>query len=735
MKIFLYVFLNLNLLAFYGAGQCNLPKPANLNVTSITSCNAQLSWSPVAGASYYMLRYKKGTGAWNYVNTGTSTSWDITGLLPAKNYLFCVASFCANNATKGYSAAVKKKTASCSEPVETNVSNITLSGATISWQPLCNTSAFKIRYRVSGTTTWNFINNILATSVQLSGLTQQTTYEYQLQAKCGGATSPWTLIKTFMTLSATISNKPNILAIMVDDGRYDTYQANGAPSWFITPAITRLSDEGVNFKITCPGTSQCGPSRGTFYTGLYSHHNGCLVNGYPINDSIPLIQEILRENGYFCGFVGKYGQGFGFPQGFDWWAVSNNESYTDGHYNINGMPTIIPGHVTDIFPQLALEFLNMVPPGKPFALFYFHVAPHAPTIPRVEDEDLYLTDTMPFPSNYYSYSHDYPSFYYHSGHTWGNDSLETDSLNLLTFQSIAGVDDNVDTLTDWLESHQVLDSTLIMYTSDNGSLKGEHLMADKEIALEESIRLPMFIRYPKWFNANTVITDEIASNIDIAPTFLDLAGIPDTFGMDGVSLHKLATHEIHRKNFFYEFAGLDSVPPIRAVRSLQYKYIYSYCSDTVEEFYDLVNDPHENNNVINDAGYQNLIQTYRTKLNKLRSDYGDVEPVNISCSMKNPTGKMQVEEQAAKTAGFDFSIQPDPAATTFRIHWNDDSSLAEFGTVKVISMMGQTLVAQYLDLHSSIEYAFNCSAWPEGIYTVLIRTESGAASHKLIVSH
>jgi N-acetylglucosamine-6-sulfatase len=108
---------------------------------------------------------------------------------------------------------------------------------------------------------------------------------------------------------------------------------------------------------------------------------------------------------------------------------------------------------------------------------------------------------------------------------------------------------------------------------------GEHELGGKELALENSIQLPMFIRFPKWFAPGTVINDEMAMNIDIAPTILDAAGIKDTFGMDGVSIRQLAKGEVHRKELFYEFFNRYTCnPTFVAVRDFKYKYVRNECS-------------------------------------------------------------------------------------------------------------------------------------------------------------
>lgn len=737
VKYFLHPFLLSlflsQLISNTATAQCNLQKPKNLAITSITSCSAVASWSPVPGAVYYEVRYKQGSGPFMYFNTGINTTWQADGLLPGKNYSFSVASFCSNNQSKGFSKAIKIKTLSCSTPVAVTVSGIAKHKATLQWQPVCNGSVFTLQYRPAGSTTWVTVSNIMNTGIQLTQLATGTTYEFQLQTVCSGSNSAFTPLQTFTTTGDVPAVTPNIIAIMVDDGRYDIYQPNGGPAWFETPAINRIANEGVNFSLTFPATSQCAPSRATFYTGLYPHKHGCIVNGDHMNDSLPLIQQILKDNGYYTGFVGKYGQNLGLPQGFDWYAISQSDNYEDVIYTINGIDTFIAGHISDIYPQLALKFLNQVPEGQPFVLFYFHRAPHGPTIPRPEDALLYTAETIPFPSNFYKYQHDYPSFYYASVYKWPYDSLETDTAKLLEYQAIAGVEDNTDTITDWLESKNILDNTFLMYTSDNGYIKGEHMLQGKGLAQDESIRLPLFIRYPKWFAPGSVISNEEAANFDIAPTMLELAGIPDTFGMDGMSLHKLYKHDVSRKLFFYEFGGTGNlVPPLRSVRSLQYKYNYYYCNSTTEEFFDLVNDPSENENLISNPAYSALIQSYREKLDSLRTAFGDYEPAEIPCSLSHPTIVKTTSWSEQPDDAGQFSMAPNPASTTFQLQYTGD--VIRQGEIVVVDVLGNSIFKKTLTSQGTT-VAISCNAWPAGIYQVSIITNGETFSERISVVH
>ncbi|MEO6167836.1 MAG: sulfatase/phosphatase domain-containing protein, partial [Chitinophagales bacterium] len=310
---------------------------------------------------------------------------------------------------------------------------------------------------------------------------------------------------------------------------------------------------------------------------------------------------------------------------------------------------------------------------QPFCLFLFHKAPHVPLDPRPDDTTLYLTETMPFPEDFYPYTEAFPSYLYEC-HSFINN---TDTLAyewLKYYQLLAGVDWSVGAILTKLENQGKLDSTLIMFTSDNGLLKGEHLLRGKQIPQDESLRLPMFIRYPAWYAPGTKIEDEMVMNIDIAPTLLDAAGINNPAKMDGWSIHDITSGVKHRKEFLYEFYNKEEcTPTIHAVRSFDYKYVYNSCDNVVEEFYDLINDSLETYNKINQPSYQALIQTYREKLDSLRKFYGDTILVDtvIACEIWNGIEIENDENDDDEESGVLYaSVYPNPGHELITISWS-----------------------------------------------------------------
>jgi len=707
---------------------CSIPKPTGLHSTAVTSCSVTMAWNASPGASYYFLKYeKKGSNTPTIVNVGTSTSYFAMGLLSNKQYNFKVEAFCSNGTTKGYSTLVTVTTLKCSGVTNLTASSITSSTATISWQSPspCSPASYKVRYRItSPQSAWVVVQSIGDTFVTLTSLHGATTYEVQAASNCSGNTSAW----SSSVFLQTLISRPNILFILEDDGRYDTFPSTGGPSFFQTPAINRIANEGVNFRYMLPTTSQCTPSRCSFYTGLYPHKHGATINGGTMIPGLPLIQQILHDNGYYTGFVGKYGLN-GTPPDFDWYAKSNSLDYFNPTFIVNGVTTTLTdsSHYTQVIQDYALRFLDSVPQGKPFMLFYFTIVPHGPSVPRLQETNLYSNDTIPFPSNFQEYTKNYPSYLYHSGTSWLFDSVQTDSMREIEFETIKGLDYSVDTLLQFLETKGILDSTLIIFSSDNGYLKGEHLLEGKEIAYEESIRLPLFIRYPKWFAAGTVISDEIASNIDVAPTILEAAGIPDTFYMDGVSIHQLAIHNVHRKDFLYEFPIGDGLPAIRAVCGLQYKYIKSYCTSATEEFYNMLTDPHEDTNLINKSSYATMIQIYRNKLDSLRTAFSDVTLPLTHCLLMNPF--FEEENKNVSVAPQSLMLFPNPTDNSFLISVPEGTKNG-LSEAEVFDLFGRAITKKSWEGN---QLRIDCSRWSAGSYLVKVKYDQKICFLKLTV--
>jgi len=193
--------------------------------------------------------------------------------------------------------------------------------------------------------------------------------------------------------------------------------------------------------------------------------------------------------------------------------------------------------------------------------------------------------------------------------------------------SVAAVDDNVGRVLDYLDEHDLTDNTIVIYTSDQGFYLGEHGWYDKRWMYEESLSMPLVMKYPKKIKAGQHNTD-IVLNLDFAPTFLDYAGIDIPEDFQGVSLRSVAegeTPEDWRSSMYYEYFefphGWHSVKKHYGVRTDRYKLIHYHTDLDEWELFDLEKDPSEMHSVFDDPNYKDVQAELHQELSKLRTQY------------------------------------------------------------------------------------------------------------------
>ncbi len=517
--------------------------------------------------------------------------------------------------------------------------------------------------------------------------------------------------------------------ILIDDGRYDNYTFTYGPSWFQTPNIKRIADEGINYKYCFPATSLCSPSRASIMTGDYPHHTGIVRNGVSDSLTIPTIATILQSNGYYTGFVGKYGFNKWPIPGYDYFLDSSNDDYWNTYYFYYKTGwQLISGHKTTVLTDSAKKFIETAPSDKPWCLFLFHKAPHSPLQPRAEDSTLYENEIMPFPSNFYKYTIDYPNYMYFC-HSYSGDSSQLKNEYLKYYQLLAGVEWSTGVILNTLDSLGILDSTMVIFTSDNGLLKGEHLASGKQVALEESLRLPLLIRYPKWFTPGTLVNDQLVSLIDLAPTIIDAAGITNPVNMDGWSLHDTSKQ---RKEFYYEFFNKNEecTPTMHAVRSFEHVFIHNSCTFNTNEFYDLINDSLMNFNQINNPAYADLISEYIQKLDSLQKFYGDTVWVDtiVTCKL---TSNFPTFDEDEDVVGTEIIIAPNPGSGTGTIFFK--ATEAALLNVQVFDIMGRKIDQLICKNPSNkISLPFDFGAMAKGIYLLKMQTTNEVYSFRYL---
>jgi len=197
---------------------------------------------------------------------------------------------------------------------------------------------------------------------------------------------------------------------------------------------------------------------------------------------------------------------------------------------------------------------------------------------------------------------------------------------------LLSVDENVGRLLRQLDADGIAGNTIVMYTSDNGFFLGEHGLFDKRLMYEPSIRVPMLVRYPARIRAGQVDSTHMALNIDVAPTLLDLAGIPTPQWMQGKSFAPILTGATipWRDAFlyeYYEYPAEHCVRKNRGVRTSRWKLIHFWEQPEEWELYDLRNDPDETQNLASSGRHARILREMRARLQQLRRESGDTDPI------------------------------------------------------------------------------------------------------------
>lgn len=412
------------------------------------------------------------------------------------------------------------------------------------------------------------------------------------------------------------SDGPNVVLFLVDDLRWDALGVAGE-EYAATPHIDRLAWGGAYFTQSFVVQSVCAPSRATLLTGLYAHDHGVTYNEGPSLDrSLPSLPIILRERGYETAFVGKWHLGGdGSLEGwFDHWLSFRNQGeYLDAALNVDGRFARTSGHITDAITDYAVDYLRRSHQA-PFFLIVSHKAVHAPLVPQARFEGLHAGDPIQPPATFNIEETGKPGFLKLR-------SISRDTVALIDQirryrETLAGVDESLGKVIGALDESGSLDGTLVIFTSDNGYLLGEHNLSDKRVAYEASIRVPLIVSYPAWF-PNPITSDAIVLNIDIAPTVLDAVGVAGDFAMTGYSLRALVGGDKRRRAFFYEYSRdprYPLTPPINAIRTDRWKLIEYLEGGEPAELYDLQADPLEITNLIEDQAYASVLDSLQLLL-------------------------------------------------------------------------------------------------------------------------
>jgi N-acetylglucosamine-6-sulfatase len=415
--------------------------------------------------------------------------------------------------------------------------------------------------------------------------------------------------------------RPNFVVIIADDMAYGLLGPGRRFPFLPLPNLQGLASRGVLFDNAFVTTSLCSPSRASLLTGLYAHTHGVLVNeSVELSPTVPTYPQILQRAGYETAFVGKWHMDAhtDAPRpGFDYWVSFRGQGvYEDPLLNENGHVVQRYGYTTDLLTEYALGWLRQ-PRTKPFLLILSHKAPHNPAVPAARHAAALADASLPEPSSFRDSYEGKPAWERRYARCGGTPSAYVecpdpqperippwpwsarDGPRLDYLRTLMALDDSVGSVLAAIDGLGVTGSTYVVFLSDNGLFLGEHRLGDKRLAYEESLRIPLVIAGPGL--APRRVSD-VALNLDLAPTALDLAGLPVPAPMQGRSLAGALRGGAGpaRASFLYEYQAdsfLPVVPDIQAVRTASRKYVTYPRGPSDVELYDLVNDPSEMRNL------------------------------------------------------------------------------------------------------------------------------------------
>ena len=468
--------------------------------------------------------------------------------------------------------------------------------------------------------------------------------------------------------------RPNILVIMSDDHAAHAISAYGS-RLNTTPQIDRIAREGMLFRNCFCTNGICAPSRAVILTSRYSHLNGLRDNAVAFDGAQMTFPKLLQQNGYRTAMIGKWHLKSD-PTGFDYWNILPGQG---DYYN----PDLIEmgelkhheGYVTDILTDLAVDFLEKSRDRtEPFLLMLHQKAPHRSWEPALRHLHLYDSVDIPAPDSLFddysgrsSAARDqemtvkdhlrgptdlkmgpapermnsaqkevWEEAYGPKREAFLKNPPEGKDLTLWKYRRymedylacIAAVDESVGRVLDALERTGAAANTLVVYTSDQGFFLGDHGWFDKRFMYEESLRMPLLVRLPKVVPPGSV-NEELVMNLDFAPTFLDLAGIPAPREMQGRSLsgwlfgEKIPDWRKAIYYHYYEYPAVHMVKRHYGIRTRQFKLIHFYYDIDAWELYDLDKDPGELRSVYEEPAYLETRRGLEEELRELQKRYGD----------------------------------------------------------------------------------------------------------------
>lgn len=453
--------------------------------------------------------------------------------------------------------------------------------------------------------------------------------------------------------SAAVPNRPNIVFILTDDQTLSMMSA-------LPKTKNLIVNAGTTFDYAENPLPLCCPARATLLTGQYPHNHGVMANqgadgGFDALDNTNTYAKWLHNAGYKTVQVGKYLNGYNKhktePLGWDdWWALSKNP-FLMWDYTINHNGTEITygssasEYKTDVLTKLAVDYIHLqAGSSQPFYLSLWYNAPHVeqgtdfsgkryndPPRPAPRDAGLYSDQPLPAdPSINEADVSDKPRWI-QSQRLLGASGLDRLRKRYdARLAALAAVDDGVEAVYNALSDAGKFGNTILVFTSDNGTMHGEHRITfGKQTVYEPAVHAPLYAWGAGWPAGAHVSTP--VSFIDVAPTFVQVAGATAGLQMDGTSLYSIMGGALGGDRAIYILSGTDTDKRFRAVHTKRWVYVLNDTGE--EELYDLKTDPFELNSRHNDPTLASIKATLVGLMNQLNGCKGSACNVAVPPSL------------------------------------------------------------------------------------------------------
>lgn len=446
--------------------------------------------------------------------------------------------------------------------------------------------------------------------------------------------------------------RPNLLVILADQlglnhcGYSNNWNGGSYTGNAITPNLDRFAAQGANFYNTVANTPVCSAFRSTLMTGKHTTSHGMVINELRLNPYQDCLGHSLTRAGYNTAYIGKwhmYANELGdhlnpdnsfVPRGVHrlgfngFWAAYNfHHDYYNTYYHTESKEKIFYGpgvYEPDGQTDLALGWLkcHAQKSSDPFAMVLSWGTPHDPwndgNVPA-DYRAMFAGTAFPNSPNYQPTNDPYADAW---ARLSDSERANLESWRRNYYAMTTNLDWNFGRIMKYLEDNGLADNTIVVFSSDHGEMFGAHGRRAKNIFYDEAARIPFLIRWPGHVPAG-MTSDACVSAVDYAPTFLGLLGLPVPSRMEGMNLAHLPLNQAGPEPECVLMQGTGATASWetghewRAVRNKQYtyaKYRVERTDAPQELLFDYVNDPYQMNNLVSDAGHQNVLQEMRNKL-------------------------------------------------------------------------------------------------------------------------